>query len=415
MSKKLIPVLIIVVAVAVFVILRATRPQPEQVSPAERSWPVAVMTARIASYQPAVPLYGQVVAPSRITLAAAVTGVIDQRPVMDGDPVAAGDLLISIDARDIEPLLAQASAEVSDLQAQLENEQVRAASDRQALERERRIRDSARRQLERTESLTGSNLASRTDLDNARDALERAELAVTVRQQAVREHPARLRSLQARLARAEATLAATRRDAERSRVVAPVSGVVTRVQASPGDRVTTGSPLLSLYGTGDLELQARIPATYQFRVQQAFSAGRSVEAAPEMAVAGISELPLIGFTGESTAAGPVGRFRIDTAGQSTPLRPGDMLPVVLRLPPEPGLVAVPYSALYGNDGLYRVNTDDRLQRLTVSREGELIQPDGTALALVRGPGLAEGDRIVITHLPNAVDGLKVHQADEVAP
>lgn len=415
MSKKLIPVVILSVAVAVFVMLRVTRPLPDQVSPAERSWPVAVMTASVTEYQPAIPLYGQVVAPSRITLAAPVTGVIGQRPVTDGDQVAAGDLLVSIDPRDIEPLLVQAEADVSDLKAQLDNEQVRAAADRQALERERRIRDNARRQLERTETLAGNNLASRTDLDNARDAMERAELALTVRQQAVSEHPARLRSLQARLARAEANLAATRRDAERSRVVAPVAGVVSRVQVSAGDRVAAGTPLLSFYGTEDLELQARVPASYHARLQRALVSGQAAHAEPAADMADIASFRLIGFAGESAPSGPTGRFRILASSSQVSLRPGDMVPVILRLPAESGLVAVPYSALYGNDGLYRVSVAGRLQRLTVSREGEWIQADGTAHALVRGGDLADGDRIVITHLPNAVDGLKVHEAGEVAP
>jgi hypothetical protein len=41
---------------------------------------------------------------------------------------------------------------------------------------------------------------------------------------------------------------------------------------------------------------------------------------------------------------------------------------------------------------------------------ELLGPAANgdvSLALVRGAGLAAGDRVIVTHLPNAIDGLPV--------
>ena len=89
------------------------------------------------------------------------------------------------------------------------------------------------------------------------------------------------------------------------------------------------------------------------------------------------------------------------------LRPGGMVPVVARLPAQADVIAVPYSALYGNDGLYLVDEDERLQRITVTRVGDQLQANGQYHALVRSEQLRGGETLVITHLPNAINGLRV--------
>ena len=69
-------------------------------------------------------------------------------------------------------------------------------------------------------------------------------------------------------------------------------------------------------------------------------------------------------------------------------------------------VALPYSALYGNDTLYQV-LDGRLQRIQVQRVGETMNEQGERRVLVRSTELKAGMEVVTTHLPNAVQGLKV--------
>jgi len=72
---------------------------------------------------------------------------------------------------------------------------------------------------------------------------------------------------------------------------------------------------------------------------------------------------------------------------------------------------VPYSALYGADTLYAVDADSRLQRLRVERVGEArgndAQGGDARNLLVRSAELQAGMRIITTHLPNAMSGLKV--------
>ncbi|MFW5825168.1 MAG: efflux RND transporter periplasmic adaptor subunit, partial [Marinobacter sp.] len=355
MIRRLIPLLVIVAGIAVFQLLKLTRPEPEPAGQTEREWPVQVMKAEFDDYRPALPVYGEVVAPDLMTVTAPVAGRIAERPAAEGETVARGDLLVALDPADVQPAVQQAEAEVDDLRAQLSSERVRSGSDRKALAREQAIRDSARRQLERTRSLLESNLASQRDLDSARDALEQAELAVTLREQALAEHPARLDSLEARLRRAEAALQTVRRDAERATARAPFDGVVARVEVAVGDRVTANTPLLALYRPGDLEVRARIPGRYAGALESELAGGQQVEALSEDRT---RRLRLERFAGESDPRGPLGIF---APRDSQPgLRPGDMVPLVVLRPPLDSVVAVPYSALYGNDSLYVMTGEGRM-------------------------------------------------------
>ncbi|MFC4259800.1 efflux RND transporter periplasmic adaptor subunit [Marinobacter lacisalsi] len=405
MTRRLIPIVIIIAGLLVFQVLRMTRPEPEPVGQTERAWPVQVMSVAPASLRPALPVYGEVTAPDLMTVTASVSGQVSERPVGEGEAVNEGDLLVAMAPADVQPPLRQAQAEVADLAAQIRSEQIRAQTDRKALAREQAVRDSARRQLERTRSLQGSNLTSQRDVDNARDALEQAELAVTLREQNIAGHPATLASLEARLQRAEAALAAARRDAERATATAPFPGIVARVEVARGDRVTAGSPLLSLYRPDAMEIRARIPSAFARDLDAELDRGRAVEAVSEDRR---YQFRLVRFAGESDPRGPLGIFRLQ--GDSSGLRPGELVPLVVFRPPLENVVAVPYSALYGSDDLYVMTDEQRMHRVPVERVGQVLVEDGHYDALVRSDRLNEGVRIITTHLPNAIEGLKVSVA-----
>ncbi|WP_136254621.1 efflux RND transporter periplasmic adaptor subunit [Onishia niordana] len=417
MLKRIIPLLILALGGVVFFSLKMTAPAPVDVTAEERSWRVASMPVELGEHRPVVPLYGNVVAPDLITATAPLSGRIASRPVHDGQRVAKGELLVALDAADVQPPLTQARAEVADLKAQIESEGIRYANDQQALSREQAILGNAQRRLERARSLASRNLLSQSELDDARDGEDQAQLTITNRQRALAEHPTRLDRLEAQLDRAQAELAAANRDAERSRVTAPFDGVITRVEVAPGDRVASGADLLSVYPVAGLELRARVPNRYQDEIVLALRDGLSLRAqVPEREI----DLHLERLAGEGEPAGTEAILSIaaepSVASGSGLVRPGSMLSVLLELPPVADTLAVPYSSLYGNDTLYLID-ENRLERRHVTVLGETVVSDsmsdetqasaGERWLLVEGANLATGQRVVTTHLPNAVDGLLV--------
>lgn len=405
MSKRLFPLIILAVGILGFLALKMTRPEPAEVSATERRWRVEVQTIEPDNHTPVLSLYGEVMAPEQVNVTATLAGRIGARPVSEGERVQTGELLVALENADITPVVAQAEAQVADLQAQLRSEQVRHRNDLAALKTEQSIRNNARRQLERTESLVKRNLASREDLEAATDALARSELTVSIRQRAIDEHPSRLQSLEARLAQAEASLETTKRDAERARVIAPFDGVVTGVQVAPGDQVSRNEPLLSLYPEKGLELRARVPDLFRAELVAALDRGERLYAFSENRQ---HRFELSRFAGISDPAGTEAILTLD--GEPAGLRPGGLLPVSLERPERPQTVAIPFSALYGANAVYLMDNDNRMERVTVERIGEARAANGERQLVVAGEALQPGTRLITTHLPNAMTGLKVELA-----
>mgnify|MGYP001449026792 FL=1 len=405
MFKRLLPLIILAVGVLVFIALKATRPEPAEVTATERSWRVEVQAIKPGSQVPVLPLYGEVLAPDQQTITATLAGQVAERPVSEGMSVKQGDLLLALDEADIGPVLAQARAQVDDLDAQISPDQVRYRNDQAALKSEQAIVANARRQFERIESLVGRNLASRENLEAATDALARAELTVSTRQRAIQEHPARLQSLEAKLAQARANLSATERDVDRARVVAPFDGVVTGIEVAVGDQVSRNEPLLTVYPTQGLEVRARVPQVFQNELITALGQGQTLTAISDNG----HEFVLARFAGLSDPAGT--EAVLELQGEPGGLRPGALLPLTLERPARQQAVDVPFSALYGADSVYLMTEDGRMQRIEVERIGEARSENGERRLLIAGEQLTPGARLITTHLPNAVTGLKVELAD----
>ena len=406
MLKRSIPLLILAIGVAGFILLRATRPEPETVEATERSWLIEVMPVTPGAHTPVLPLYGELVAPEQTTIASPLSGRIETRPVREGQHVDSGDLLVALDDADVAPLVNQAEADVEDLQAQLRSEQVRHANDREALKGEKAILNNAQRQFERTQSLVNRNLTSQEALEAASDALARARLTVTARQRAIDEHPSRVQSLEARLAKARAALASARRDASRATVTAPFDGVVTDIQVAEGDRVSQNARLLTVYPDAGLELRARVPNRFRQELLDALASGAELEAVSED---GRHRFTLARFAGISDPAGTQAILTLN--GNAGGLRPGGLLPVTLKRPTRKDAISVPYSALYGRNSVYVMTDESRMQRLEVNRLGQSRAGNGERHVLISAEGLQAGDSLITTHLPNAMTGLKVELAD----
>lgn len=402
MRRRLIALAILALGIAGFLLLKYTRPEPVEVKAEERSWRVETQTVRPARHQPELSLYGQLTAPRQVTLSAPVAAVVAERPVQEGEAVRRGQVLLRLADADLQPLLADAEADVADSRAQLTSERVRHRADQAALESEQDIVANAERQLSRIATLVERNLASRDQLEAATDALARARLALVARQQALDDHPSRLQRLQAQLQRASARLSSVQRDLQRSEVVAPFDGRVTNLQVAPGDQVNRYQALLTVYPDQGLELRARVPQGYRQELAAALAEDTPLQA---KAVEGDARFRLVRFAGQSDPTGTEAIFRLQ--GRADGLRPGAMVPVILQRPAVTDAVAVPFSALYGNDSVYVVNDQGRMQRIAVTRLGELRQGRSRPWTLIASPELATGQQLVVTHLPNAVNGLRV--------
>lgn len=401
--KFLLPVLILAVGFGVFQYLKQTRPERPPAELVERVWRIEAETVEPRRLSPGLELYGSVQTPDLLRAAASAQARVAGVLVREGDRVEAGQLLVELDPRDFSFRLAQARARIDELEAQVESEQTGHETDLAAFEQERKLLAIAQDGVERASQLTKQRVGSQTDLDIAEQELARQALAVSNREMSIADFPARRRALEARLASARAGLEEIALELERAPVVAPYDAIIAKVSVTAGDQVRKDDVLLTLYAIDSLEVRARIPAPFQAELSASLQAEGRL---PAMATVGerTLKLSLERLAGEASASGIDGLF--DVEDEEGLLRAGQMIALRLERPPRDGVVPAPFGAVYGGDRVYTL-VDGRMKGVSVRSLGSWFTETGEERLLVQAPDLAAGDRLIVTHMPNAVDGLRV--------
>jgi multidrug resistance efflux pump len=409
--RRLLPLVVLGLAGAVAAGLVATRPEEPVVEIAERLWLVDVETVRQGRHSPTLSLFGRIESRWSGRLTAGLSADVAETLVVEGEGVAAGQVLVRLDDRDARLQLAQREAELAQADARIAAEMRRHQADREALPREAELLALVRSEVERLRGLVRNKVGAQSQLDTARQAVERQAIALAVRQQAVDEHAPRLAELEAARARAAALRDQAALELDRCTVRAPYDGRIADVLVAPGQRVRNGDPLLELYSTGNLFIRAQLPGRHLPAVRQALADGERLLASADLDGQRI-EARLRGLAADAGDAtgGVDGLFDlVDGSGQT--LDQGRFVRLEMVLPAIDGLVVLPFEAIYGSDRVYRVDEENRMRGLRVERVGEITGSDGETRLLVSSPAFAQAVRIVTTQLPNAVDGLLVRTRD----
>ncbi len=347
--KGLLALVILAAAVGGFVWLKHTKPTPPQSTLPPKTWPVAVMTAQAGTYTPVREVFASVVLRgSGWQLQAPFSAWVREVAVAPGDAVKAGEALVRLDATDAAVARAKAEAQVAQLEAKI------------AL---------TRQQLKARQRLAKRKLAGELDVE-------------TFRQQ--------LKELQAQLQQARAQLKQVQRDTAEPVLKADADVRITDVKVAAGQRVNTGQTLVVGYRPDAMRYQAVLPDSIWRQVENHLSELALTDGAHRYA-----------FDRAAQKVSPLGKtvwFHADARA-----RLGDLRKLILQLPPQSNVVALPYSALYGEDHVYLLQ-NGVLHRQAVQWRGE-IRRDGKTWVLLEG--VPAGAQVLITHLPNAIDGLKV--------
>jgi HlyD family secretion protein len=197
--------------------------------------------------------------------------------VEDGQSVAAGDLVLEQDSARAEARLAQlesqrdqAAARLAELQRGPREESIREA--RARLEGARANRVNAAANLERTREVYERGLSSAGQLDTdqtrlktaiaeeqaASEALERLLNGTTVEE---------LQQAEAAVGAAEAQIRAARVDLERSRITAPVAGVVDKLLYQLGERPSPGTTVAVLLDSARSYARVYVPEHLRAQVR----------------------------------------------------------------------------------------------------------------------------------------------------
>ena len=408
--KILLPFIVIGVPAYIAFDMINSKPVKKQPEPGEKIWQVDVMPVLRQSLSPNIVLYGRAESPEQLKAAAPGAGIVESVNVRSGDTVAKGDILVSLDRRDLRTQRTLARAEQADLESQISELKIRHNSNVSSLQTERELLELADQEVTRMRKLKKRNLGSETTLSDALNARGRQQLSLQNRQFEVDSFPANLKMLEARQKQARARLSEAELVIERGSIIAPFDGVISSVPVSVGDRVSTGDLLTSLYPLNSLEIRAHIANDFVDSIRSALSHGESIQATLNRKKTPV-KFKLLRLSGEAKATGIDAYF--GNTDNDLNLRPGELLTLTLSLPAVDDAIAIPFQAIYGNSRIY-LNRENRLVGIDVETIGQIQDTNAKnipeAKLLIRSDSIESNDMIVVTHLPNAITGLKVRAA-----
>lgn len=314
--------------------------------------PVEVVEVRPRAVREQFRALGSIESDDRIQVVAESDGIVQRLPFAEGQAVARGALL-----------------------AQLDDREIRAEKDRAEA-----VRDKARADFERAQTLHAENAVPKQALDDARTALKVAEAAFD--------------------------LATARLD--KTRIRAAFGGLVGRQRVSPGAYVRTGEVITELAKVDEMEVAFAAPERFARQLRPGVPVAVTTPA-----------LPGETFTGRVTVVDPIVSAETRTVAlvaripnRAARLRPGMSADVAVTLAERPAALSVPDEAVFAEGTqsfVYLVKPDSSVARTPVT----LGTRDSAWVEVIEG--IEGGATVVRAGHQKLFDGAKVVPVPDEGP
>ena len=416
---KIIRVFVVLsMAVVLAITLVVLRPKAKRQVPAEKGRLVEVFPAKAENVQMVVESYGTVEPRETLKLVAQVHGpVVEISPAFkEGNYIEKGTQLIQIDPRSYQLEVERRRVQIKQSEAELkrlDQEVVNLASRVKIAKNDAAL---ARNEYARLKKLIQREVISQSQLDKADQAyLASLERLQTLENQMALIGPQKEQLVAAR-DMAGVSLKQAQLDLERSGLEAPFDGWVMEKTVEIGQHVTIGQQLGSIYRSGELDIEVRIP-TKDFQWLPA-GLGRSTAVAADILFenAGVPHtwrgrvarvkaamdqktrtLPMIIEVDDpQTISRKEGYFR---------LRPGMFVTIRIEGKQIEQAFVLPRRVVYPGDIVYTVND----QHLEV-KEVNILR--GYEDSVIIDAGLSDGELIVKTPLSSPAEGMSVRVKKE---
>jgi HlyD family secretion protein len=235
---------------------------------------------------------GKIQAKTQVNISADTMGRVTQLAVEEGQRVKKGQFLMQIDPRNLQSAQQRTQAALSASRSQLEEARVAVATARENL-------NLSRETLRRQKELWAQQLTTR-------EALDRADNEVKVRETQLRQAEQSLSTQDSRIREGQAQVSGASYDLSKTRIESPIDGLIVRRNIEQGETVVigtmnnAGTVLLTIADMSVIEAEVEVDETDIPSVQIGQSAKVRIDAIPDRT-----------FTGKITE---VGNSPIQTAG-----------------------------------------------------------------------------------------------------
>ena len=222
----------------------------------------------------------------KVSLAAEVNAVVTEVPVRVNQKVRRGDLLVQLDDTTYRLAVAEAEGHLTQVRNQLLSRKADYAEAEAELEQARRDEQYFQRQLQRSEKL-GPVAVSESQLDESRQQLAKAQSRIAILTQKLSSLRAELGGSpdialedHADLKVAQAQLDKARYLLSRTRITAPVDGIVSNSIPKVGELARSGLTLVNLLSTESVWVEANLKETQLAGILPGQQAEVAVDAYP---------------------------------------------------------------------------------------------------------------------------------------
>lgn len=281
---------------------------------------------------------GQVQPKTKVQISARVAARIIDMPFEEGQAVKKSDVLVRLDASEIESQIKGAEAHAAAQQAQLDEAGVRVRAQEAQIEATQVQLADAMRDLGRQKELLGPGVVTQATVDQAQAKADQLDRQLESARRALEADKLRLIVLKHEIEAAKADIARSRNNLDYTIITSPIDGIITRLNAKVGEMVVTGTMnnagtvILEVSDLSEMQVDAQVDESNVAAVREGQRAKVMLTAYPDETFDGVVKLvgldsaqdPRSGYGGGGGGGGSQqgkwyrARIVLDTKGKRIP-------------------------------------------------------------------------------------------------
>jgi len=426
--KRLIIIVPVICGIGLFTMMKANKTPPVRLEDLERVRAVRVMTLKKTTVAPRTKGYGYVQADRTWQAIPEVSGqvVVMNEKIKKGYFIKKDELLFKIDTRSYGLAESRGVAEVMNLDARLKELEQSRKNTEHLLIIEKRALKLAVQELDRKRKLYDKQFISASDLEKEETSFLSRQTSVNSLKNTLKLIPAQKKALLAQKRSGESSVAERRLDVSKTEIRAPFNGRISRVNVERLQFAPAGIVLLEAESIDRAEIPVQLSPREFFKLlprnlKQAFTHVPDIDTIRRaIGISARVRLPLdenriiewegqFSRTGEAIdpATGTL-TFFVTVDNPYAGLIPGKRPPLATNMYVEVELsgkvledrFVIPRSAVH-DTYIYICTPENRLKIHKIKTEFSM----GDLTVLTNG--VAEGERLVLSDLVPAVDGMKL--------
>ncbi len=226
---------------------------------------------------------GKIFPEKEVKISSDVSGEVVELFVEEGDSVKAGQLLARIDPEAYASAVESASAGVNATRSELARSRSGIDNASAQIEQTRAQADNARRINDRNKKLRADGVISAQDLEASESTLAQLEANLRSAEASYRAAQQGAKSAEYNVASSQASLKEIRTSLNRTTIIAPTAGIVSKLNIEQGERVVgtiqmTGTEMMRIANFNSMEVQVEVSENDILRVTVGDTADIEVDA-----------------------------------------------------------------------------------------------------------------------------------------